>query len=161
VAGSIGSERSLARRIVYEREKRGWKQVALASRLTAAGCPMTQSGISKIENVEAPRRITVDELVALSQVFGIRAEELLLPPELVADQAARRLLEDWRASVEAERSARSALHAHILQHPSTGRVLEDLLTAEDRIALGAMTAADAEWAVAAMLEHNAGRTAGQ
>lgn len=153
----MGSERALARRITYEREKRGWKQVALAARMSALGCPLTQSAISKIENEDPPRRITVDELVAFSQVFEISAEELLLPPELVADHEALALLEEWRAARTAESQAQLKLVAHTREHPHTAAAIEDLLADDDRLWLDFSARRDAYGAVHEMAKHNAGR----
>jgi hypothetical protein len=50
--------------------------------MTLAGCPMYPTTIYKIEKGEKGkrRRITVDELVAFSRVFGIGVEELLALP---------------------------------------------------------------------------------
>jgi transcriptional regulator with XRE-family HTH domain len=136
VTGSIGSSRALSRRITYEREQRGWKQVKLAKLMTDAGFDMTQSTISKIENDDPPRRITVDELVGFSQVFRIRADELLLPPELVVDKAARKLLEDWRAARVADAEAFGRLYDHLRAHPTRAdSLLEELMTVEDHQAL--------------------------
>jgi transcriptional regulator with XRE-family HTH domain len=132
VVGSIGSERSLARRITYERELNGWKQATLARKMTDVGVPMNQSAISKIENDEPPRRITVDELVGFSLVFGIRADELLLPPELIADKAARKLLEQWQAARSESHELKIQLMNHIEAHPHTEALVEELLTEDDR-----------------------------
>lgn len=134
--GSLGSSRALARRIAYEREQRGWKQVKLAKLMTDAGFDMTQSTISKIENDDPPRRITVDELAGFSQVFRIRADELLLPPELVVDKTARKLLENWRAARIAEVEAFDRLFDHLQAHPARAEdLLGMLMSAEDRQAM--------------------------
>jgi transcriptional regulator with XRE-family HTH domain len=110
--------------------------VKLAKLMTDAGFDMTQSTISKIENDDPPRRITVDELVGFSQVFRIRADELLLPPELVVDKAARKLLEDWRAARVADAEAFGRLYDHLRAHPTRAdSLLEELMTVEDRQAL--------------------------
>jgi transcriptional regulator with XRE-family HTH domain len=82
----IGSERSLARRIAWEREKRGMSYEGLASRMGLEGCAIQASALYKIEKGEPPRRITVDELVALSRVFGLSSEELLEPVEAVLNR---------------------------------------------------------------------------
>ena len=84
--GDVFAERYLAQRIARERENRGWSYEGLASRMTQAGCPLNQSAIYKIERGDPPRRITVDELVAYSRVFGIPVDQLLLDPELEAEQ---------------------------------------------------------------------------
>jgi transcriptional regulator with XRE-family HTH domain len=88
------AEDNLARRIAAEREARGWTYDGLAKRMTDAGCPMNQSALYKIEQLTPRRRITVDELVAFSRVFGVPVEQLLLPPEIaLADELAERVLE--------------------------------------------------------------------
>lgn len=89
---STFAEEGLARRISAERERRGWSPAGLASRMTKAGCPMTQSGIWKIENPDPKtgrrRRITFDEAVTLARVFEMPIEELALPPEVVKSEEA-------------------------------------------------------------------------
>ncbi len=112
---SLFSEEGLARRIAFERERRGMSYEGLARRMTDAGCPINQSALYKIEKgtkrpggvVGPPRRITVDELVALAEVFETSVEQLLLPQEAAASQEFASLLRDWDdAAVEArERSA--------------------------------------------------------
>lgn len=64
-----------ARTITSEREARGWEQRELAERLTAAGRPMSQPIVSRIES--GARRIDVDDLVALAAVFGMSPAALL------------------------------------------------------------------------------------
>jgi transcriptional regulator with XRE-family HTH domain len=134
-AGSLGSSRSLARRIAYEREQKGWKQATLARLMTDAGYEMTQSTISKFERPDNPRRITVDELVAFSKVFGIRADLLMLPPELAADRDLREMLDAWRAARLKEATARDAISDYLEKHPQFERVLTDLFSDEDWTAL--------------------------
>src|SRR4051794_31115604 len=87
-----GSEAHLARRMTTERQRRGWSQERLAKELTKAGCPTSQTSISKIERPVGGRRrdITADEAIAMSRVFRIPLDELLLPTG--ADE---RLLLDW------------------------------------------------------------------
>lgn len=99
----VYAERYLAQRIAREREDRGWTYEGLAARMTAAGCPLNQSAIYKIERAEPPRRITVDELVAYSRVFGLPVESLLLDPDVDAEARLVELLNTWRALV-AERA---------------------------------------------------------
>jgi transcriptional regulator with XRE-family HTH domain len=129
---SIASEESLARRIAYEREAAGMSYEGLASRMSRAGCPIQPSGLYKIE--KAGRRITVDELVALSQVFGVRVEELLLPPEAAAAREVTELLLAWnRAQDEAahatqvEQESWEAVRAYVEQHPEVRESLEAIL----------------------------------
>lgn len=66
---SAGAEANLARRIEYEREKRGLSYEVLAKQLTETGCKIQGSAIFKIEKADPPRRITVDELTAFAEVF--------------------------------------------------------------------------------------------
>jgi transcriptional regulator with XRE-family HTH domain len=91
---SIGGEANLARRIERERGNRGLSYDALAKRLTAAGCSISGSAIYKIEKADPPRRITVDELVALAQVFETTVEDLLIPVEVLDQERAKELLKD-------------------------------------------------------------------
>lgn len=80
-ARTIDSERALARRIAYEREKEDMTYDGLAARMTSVGCPIQGSAIYKIE--KAGRRITVDELVAFALVFKTSVANLLKPVEHV------------------------------------------------------------------------------
>jgi transcriptional regulator with XRE-family HTH domain len=131
----LGTSRSLARRIAYERERLGLKQAGLARVMTNAGYKMTQSTISKFEQTDNPRRITVDELTAFSQVFGIRADQLLLPPEVAADRDFRRMLDVWRKSRLAVFESQDDLVQYLDKHPQMEAVLDDLLNEDDRTAL--------------------------
>jgi transcriptional regulator with XRE-family HTH domain len=135
--GSLGSSRSLARRIAYEREQRGWKQATLARQMTDAGFEMMQSTISKFERTDNPRRITVDELAAFSQVFGIRADQLLLPPEVAADRKFRQQLDAWRRARLAAAEAQGEITEYLQAHPEMEEVLRELLTDDDWTALNA------------------------
>lgn len=94
---TIGAEQNLAQRIKDEREARGWTQASLAARMTVEGCAIDQSAIFKTETGNPPRRVTVDELVALSRVFGISLEELVVPPALAKAKHVRALLARYRA----------------------------------------------------------------
>jgi transcriptional regulator with XRE-family HTH domain len=74
---SIGAETRLAERIVIERAARGWSIDTLANAMSECGCSIQPSAIYKIEKGEPRRRITVDELVALSDVWAIPVERLV------------------------------------------------------------------------------------
>lgn len=117
---SLFSEEGLARRIAFERERRGMSYEGLARRMTDAGCAINQSAIYKIEKgtkrksgeVGPPRRITVDELVALAEVFETSVEQLLLPQEAAASEEFASLLRDWDdAAVEARHQSAAARDA--------------------------------------------------
>lgn len=121
---SIGTEQALSRRLQWERERRGWSYDGLASRMTNVGCPIQPSALYKIEKGDPPRRITVDELVALAQVMEHSVPDLLQPVEMVLHEditrteqaekeAWKRLQEAADAALEA-RSARAALYRKAL-----------------------------------------------
>jgi transcriptional regulator with XRE-family HTH domain len=78
---ALNVEETLAQRIAFERQRRGWTYDGLAKRMTDLGCPIQASGLYKIENPDPQtgrrRRITVDELAGLSHAFGIRIPDLL------------------------------------------------------------------------------------
>jgi transcriptional regulator with XRE-family HTH domain len=95
---SLENEQNLARRIAYERERAGQSYAGLAKRMEDAGYPMQSSAIFKIEKGDPPRRITVDELVGFSAVFGVPVSDLLLPPEVVADKAMHAALDQLNAA---------------------------------------------------------------
>lgn len=76
---SIEGETNLARRVALERRSRGWSYDALAKRMTDAGCPINASAIFKIEKGDPPRKIQVDELLALATVFEADVMDLLTP----------------------------------------------------------------------------------
>jgi transcriptional regulator with XRE-family HTH domain len=97
----VYAENYLAARIISERETRGWSLEGLAKRMTAAGCAINQSAIYKIEQGQPRRRITVDELVAFSRVFGLPLDDLLTDPLLWrARQIAPLLEEFWQIRVK-------------------------------------------------------------
>ncbi len=75
----IEGELTVAKRIAYEREARGWTYESLARHVTEAGCPLNGSAIYKIEKADPPRRIVVDELVAFAEVFGLTLDEMFTP----------------------------------------------------------------------------------
>lgn len=83
---TVFAEDHVAARITLERERRGWTLEGLAKRMTDAGCPLAASAVYKTEQGQPRRRIVVDELVAFSRVFVIPVDQLLLDPELEADQ---------------------------------------------------------------------------
>jgi transcriptional regulator with XRE-family HTH domain len=107
---SIASEDNLARRVAYEREQRGWSYAGLAQRMTAQGCAIDQSALYKIEKGTPRRRISVDELVALSEVFAIPVADMLAPPELMAQRQVLDVLERFRQAKAELRAAQDALY---------------------------------------------------
>lgn len=121
----IESEDALARRVKVERERRGWSQETLARRVEdVLGGGFPQSAVSRIEKGRGRRSITVEELLALSDVFGIPFDELLLPADVAADRELYRLLDaaadaHWRVKVaqDAEAMAVQQILNHFLEHP--------------------------------------------
>lgn len=130
---TVRTEAALAQRIAVERERRGWTYDEIASRMTAVGCPINGSSIYKIEKGTPPRGIRVDELTALSLVFDIPIEQLVLPPDVAEWQVLIELLVAWddaaeatRAAAEAEAEAWKALREYVdveLQDPEKLEVL--------------------------------------
>jgi transcriptional regulator with XRE-family HTH domain len=88
----LGGESGLARRVAYERERRGWSTEGLAKRMADVGCAINQSAIWKIENGDPPRRITYDEALAFARVFEMPLVDLAVAPEVAADGELRALL---------------------------------------------------------------------
>jgi len=96
------SEENLARRVAYERERRGWSYEGTAARMTVVGCAVQGSAIYKIEKGSPRRRISVDELVAFANIFELELPDLLIPPELLADEQAilvARIMEQGREQI--------------------------------------------------------------
>lgn len=84
----LGIERDLAERIRYERTRtdRDWSYEKTAIKLRSVGCAIQASAIYKIERGDPPRRISVVELAAFAEIFGLSVEELLLPVEFVVNR---------------------------------------------------------------------------
>lgn len=81
IAREPGVEDLASRRIRYERERRNWSTAELARRVTDAGCKLNQSSVWAIERAEPRRRISLDEAVALAQVFEMPLQELMEAPD--------------------------------------------------------------------------------
>lgn len=130
---SVQAEAHLARRILLEREGRGWTYDGLAERMTKSGCPVDPSAIYKIEKGKPPRRIVVDELVAFAQVFGVPVEDLLLPPELAAQKQLTELVIDWTAAgyeidtaTTKQNETWAAIQDYVAAHPEARSALESV-----------------------------------
>jgi transcriptional regulator with XRE-family HTH domain len=104
---SVFAEAHVAKRLKIEREARGWSYDRVAEEMETLGCPIRGSAIFKIENSNPPRVVSVDELVALSQVFEVPLDEFVMEPAIavrreVADslrkmeEASRRLMQNGR-----------------------------------------------------------------
>ena len=130
---SIASERALATRIAYERAERDWTLEGLAARMTSVGCSINASAIYKIEKGDPPRRITVDELVALGRVFALDLEDLVQPVTDVAGKHLAALLgimqvanaEMFRAT-KLYQSALDTVEAFAAKNPEAVTALESV-----------------------------------
>lgn len=88
-------EANLAKRIERLRRKEGWSYETLATKMTEAGCAISKAAVYSIEQGDPPRRITVNELIALAEIFTAGdVAELLKPVELVE--------REWAESVAAD-----------------------------------------------------------
>lgn len=91
---TIEVEQEFAKSIASHRKRLGLTYEQLADRMKAIGCDIQASGIQKTE--KSGRRVTVEELVGYSKVFGIPVSGLLdlseqLPTKVV-----------WRDLIAAE-----------------------------------------------------------
>jgi hypothetical protein len=84
----VFAEEHLASNVETLRLARGWTYDGLARRMSDIGCPIDQSAIYKIEKVRPRRRITVDELVGFSRIFGRSLEQMIADPALHASEDA-------------------------------------------------------------------------
>lgn len=91
-------------RVGYERERHGWSQGELARQMTAAGVPMQQQNIWRIETGKPPRKISYGEAVAFCKVFDLDdMADLGRPPaEVASDVVAeiKELREEWRGAAD-------------------------------------------------------------
>lgn len=128
------SEANFARRVEYERKRRGWSQERLAARMAKAGVPVHQSAISKIERTTDRRAISVDEALAFASVFGVPVLEMLQPVEAAMSAEVKRLWIQLIHDVEIARlaqaqadEARFGLGELLEQNPSADPVLKELV----------------------------------
>lgn len=79
---TIGREELVAQRIAAYRQSFDPPMTYddLAGRMTSFGCPIRPSALFKIEKGQPRRKISVDELVAFSQVLGVPVEQLVARP---------------------------------------------------------------------------------
>jgi transcriptional regulator with XRE-family HTH domain len=131
---TIGGDRTVARRVAEEREARGWTLEVLSRRMEEAGCPIHLTALHKLEKGRPQRRVTVDELVAFSNVFEVAVEDLITPSEITRDLRLRSLVAAWvdaRAGQAAanlrEKEARDAIGRHLADHPEGAADIADLL----------------------------------
>jgi transcriptional regulator with XRE-family HTH domain len=108
--GHFVGEANVADHVRLEREMRGWSTAELARQVTAAGCPLSQSAVWRIESGDPPRKISVDELVAFAKVFDKPIDQLLEPVSKGAGEPLIRLfLNEWIEATRASMNADSAV----------------------------------------------------
>lgn len=129
------SEANLARRVEYERKRRGWSQERLAALMAKAGVPVHQSAISKIERTTDRRAIAVDEALAFARVFEIPVLEMLQPVSAAMSAEVERLWKQLLADTDLARlaqikadEARFGLGELLEQHPDADPVLKELVS---------------------------------
>ena len=130
---ALVAEATVARRIRFERENRDWSPAKLAQQMTAAGYPLNQSAIWRIENGDPPRRVNLEEAVGFAKVFEMGLEDLITPVGAMATPELRRrlrnVLEATRAYQEAEAAAYRAVEAladYADSRPEQADVIKDI-----------------------------------
>lgn len=122
---TVGREDVLAHRVSKLRQEADppLSYEALAARMSAVGCPIQPSALQRIEKGSPRRKVTVDELVAFSQVFGVAIDDLIALPADDPAQRAQAALEDYRTAVVDWRAARQRLAASALEEQLAFKVL--------------------------------------
>ena len=106
---SLPYEANVATNVKRERERRGLTLEALASRMTANGCPIQPSALHKMEKGDPPRRITVNELWALAQSLELQVNDLVSEPRLPGNLPA----EAWEIVQTGEKHVRDIAFAEM------------------------------------------------
>ncbi|MFW7415783.1 hypothetical protein [Demequina sp. SO4-18] len=98
---AAGAERRIARHIAYELEARGWSYGDLAREMKdTAHVEVRRQAIEEMLRPHRPRRIRVDEYLAIAQALGVDARRLLRPIEEVADEEVGRAADSLAAATE-------------------------------------------------------------
>ncbi|GEA81391.1 helix-turn-helix domain-containing protein [Cellulomonas uda] len=90
--GSHRFAREVGERVRDLRRARGWSQSDLADALTRLGFPMHQTTLAKLERAQRPTPL--EDLYALSQVFGVPVVGLLAKADLTDRPALEERLRD-------------------------------------------------------------------
>ncbi|MET8498879.1 helix-turn-helix domain-containing protein [Streptomyces microflavus] len=88
-------EDHVAARVKLEREVRGWSTVKLAEEMAAAGHPINQSAIWRIESGKPRRRVNLDEALGFCKVFDLTMQDLTGPPDELATPRIRQLVHEY------------------------------------------------------------------
>ncbi|GAA3228094.1 helix-turn-helix transcriptional regulator [Streptomyces thermocoprophilus] len=159
MSGEDGAERAgpsrplpedhAAARIKLEREVRGWSTVKLAEEMAAAGHPINQAAIWRIESGKPRRRVNLDEALGFCKVFGITMQDLIGPPGKLATPRIRQLVHEYVQMTLEYRQLRAAIdrnqmHLHEIQTeldaygdkgPEQRGQVDELLRLEERAAM--------------------------
>jgi transcriptional regulator with XRE-family HTH domain len=159
MSGEGGAERAgpgrpvpedhVAARIKLEREVRGWSTVKLAEEMAAAGHPINQSAIWRIERGKPRRRVNLDEALGFCKVFDITMQDLIGPPGELATPRIRQLVREHVQMTLEYRQLRAAIdrnqmHLHEIdmelnaygdKGPEQRGQVDELLRLEERAAM--------------------------
>ncbi|MEU4150457.1 helix-turn-helix transcriptional regulator [Streptomyces sp. NPDC046860] len=134
MSGEEGAERSgpgrpvpedhVAARIKLEREVRGWSTVKLAEEMAAAGHPINQSAIWRIESGKPRRRVNLDEALGFCKVFDITMQDLTGPPGELATPRIRQLAREYVQMTREYRQLRAAIDQNQMQLGELQRELD-------------------------------------
>lgn len=105
---AVFAESNVAKRVALERKRANLTYEQLAQRMKALGCPIQVSALHKIEKGNPPRRITVDEMVAFAQAFGLTLNEIAADPASLVRSEARDLQEHATIALSASLDAKRA-----------------------------------------------------
>ena len=126
---TMAQEAWVAQRVKSERLGRRWSLEEVARRMADVGCPIPISAIHKIEKSDPPRRISLNEFLALASVFDIPPDDLMKPPDAVSEAAAKELVDEWEAARDA--AADQIRHLYFLheklatQHPEAAEQVRE------------------------------------
>jgi transcriptional regulator with XRE-family HTH domain len=90
--------RAVAEWVRAEREALRWSLADLAKEMTARGCPMDRSAVSRIESNN--RGVSVTEAAVFARLFGVPLSDLVRPRVLRANRSARKLFDRHTALQE-------------------------------------------------------------
>lgn len=109
-------EEFVARRMEAERRSHKWSYETLAKRMAQVGCAIQASAIQRIEKGEPPRKISVDEAVAMAKVFKLSLDEFLQEGDNAVDAKLRGSLAEaellWVEMERAEQEQSRATNAY-------------------------------------------------
>jgi transcriptional regulator with XRE-family HTH domain len=98
---TVPFESNVAANLGRERERTGITFERLAERMTERGCPIQPSALHKIEKGDPPRRVTVNELMVMADVLGVKAFDLVDDPDKSVPS------EVWQAVAQVEEHERA------------------------------------------------------